>query len=74
MVKMTLGIEGMACPMCEAHVNGAIRKAFAVKEVSSSHVKNETVIVADSEIGEADLRRILDPTGYRLVSVRSETL
>ena len=36
MVKITLDIEGMACGMCEAHVNDAIRKAFSVKKVSSS--------------------------------------
>ena len=27
MVKITLEVEGMACGMCEAHVNDAIRKA-----------------------------------------------
>ncbi len=42
MVKITLDVEGMACGMCEAHVNDAIRKAFAVKKVSSSfHKKKE---------------------------------
>ncbi len=35
MVKITLEVEGMACGMCEAHVNDAIRKAFPVKKVTS---------------------------------------
>ena len=39
MVKITLEVEGMACGMCEAHVNDAIRKAFPVKKVTSSHTK-----------------------------------
>lgn len=30
MVKITLDIDGMACGMCEAHVNNAVRNAFAV--------------------------------------------
>ena len=30
MVKITLDIDGMACGMCEAHVNNALRNAFAV--------------------------------------------
>ena len=47
MVKITLEVEGMACGMCEAHVNDAIRKAFPVKKVTSSHTKGETVILAD---------------------------
>ena len=32
MVKITLDVEGMACGMCEAHVNDAIRKAFISEE------------------------------------------
>ena len=34
MIKMTVGIEGMACGMCEAHVNEAIRNTFRVKKVT----------------------------------------
>ena len=37
MYKITAEVEGMACGMCEAHVNDAIRAAFDVKKVSSSH-------------------------------------
>ena len=40
MVKITVGVEGMQCGMCEAHVNDAVRKAFPVKKVTSSHTKN----------------------------------
>lgn len=35
MVKTIVGIEGMACGMCEAHVNEAVRNAFQVKKVVS---------------------------------------
>ena len=38
MVKITVGIEGMACGMCEAHINEAVRNAFQVKKVTSSHI------------------------------------
>ena len=37
MLQYTIVVEGMACSMCEAHVNDAIRKAFPVKKVTSSH-------------------------------------
>ena len=46
MVKITVGIEGMACGMCETHINEAVRKAFQVKKVTSSHTKKQTVILA----------------------------
>ena len=42
-----VGIEGMACGMCEAHVNEAVRNAFQVKKVKSSHAKKQTVIIAE---------------------------
>lgn len=41
MIKITLDVEGMACGMCEAHVNNAVRQNFAVKKVTSSHTKGK---------------------------------
>ena len=41
MTKYTLQVGGMACSMCEAHVNNAVRKAFPVKKVSSSTLKRK---------------------------------
>lgn len=46
MVKTTLDIDGISCGMCEAHINNAVRKAFAVKKVVSSHSKGETQIIS----------------------------
>ena len=37
MVRTTVKVSGMACSMCEAHINDAIRAAFPVEKVSSSH-------------------------------------
>lgn len=72
MVRMTLGIDGMACGMCESHVNDAIRNAFPVKKVTSSYKKGETVILAEEEISGEKLHEVLDPTGYRITSVKTE--
>ena len=47
MKKITLKIDGMMCGMCESHVNDAIRRAFRVKKVSSSHAKGETIILTE---------------------------
>ena len=43
MLKITLGVDGMMCGMCESHVNDAVRKAFPVKKVTSSHATGYTV-------------------------------
>ncbi len=72
MVKMVVGVDGMMCSMCEAHMNDAVRKAFPVKKVTSSHAKGETVIIADNEISKEDLEKAVSDTGYRILSVKTE--
>ena len=57
MTKYTLVVDGMMCGMCESHVNDAVRKAFPVKKVTSSHSRKQTVVVAEEPIDEARLRR-----------------
>ena len=47
MYQITLKIDGMACGMCESHVNDAIRAKFPVKKVTSSHSKGESVILTE---------------------------
>ena len=71
MVKMTLSVDGMACGMCEAHVNDCIREAFSVKKVTSSHAKGETVILSEEPIDEAKLRTAIADTGYEVTLVTS---
>ena len=72
MRQITLKIDGMMCGMCESHVNDAVRRAFPVKKVSSSHGKGETVILSEADIPEEALRRAVDGTGYTVQSVQSE--
>ena len=45
MYQTTVGVDGMMCGMCEAHVNDAVRKAFPVKKVTSSRSKKETTVI-----------------------------
>ena len=61
MQKITVKIDGMACGMCESHVNEAIRKAFPVQKVTSSHRKGEAVILSENAIDETTLREALAP-------------
>ena len=72
MVQIRVGIDGMACGMCESHVNDAIRQHLAVKRVTSSHTKGECVIVSEIEIPEKEIRAALDGTGYGVTSYAVE--
>ena len=72
MIEITMGIEGMACAMCEAHINDAVRNAFKVKKVSSSHTKKRAVIIAEQDILEKELKDVVAKAGYNVVSVSSK--
>ena len=71
MEKITVKIDGMMCGMCESHINDAIRRAFPVKNVTSSHKKGEAVILTEAPIDEAALRSAIGATGYKVLSVES---
>ena len=73
MTKTTLKIDGMMCGMCESHVNDAIRKAFpAVKKVTSSHGKGETVVISEDPLDEAQVKATIAATGYDFKGMSSE--
>lgn len=72
MVKTTLKIDGMACSMCESHVNDAIRRSLAVKKVISNHKKGLVEIISQEPLDEAVLRSALAPTGYKVLNIQSE--
>jgi len=72
MVQITVQVEGMACSMCEVHVNDAVRNAFQIKKVTSSHKKGTTQIVCESEIDEAQLRAAIEKTGYHVGKISIE--
>lgn len=70
MIQTTIKVSGMACSMCEAHINDTIRGAFSVEKVSSSHSKGETVIVSKEPLDENALRAAIDATGYTAGEIR----
>ncbi len=72
MVKITLDVERMACGMCEAHVNDAVRQNFRVKKVSSSHSKKKTEIIAEEPIDENKLKSVIGGLGYTVLEVHTE--
>ena len=72
MVKMILSVDGMMCPMCEAHMNDAIRREFKVKSVSSSHAKKTVEIVCAEALDEEKLRATVTGLGYDLLGVSLE--
>ncbi len=71
MTEIKVQVDGMMCSMCETHINDAVRRAFPVKKVSSSHSKGETLILTEEPIEEDKLRRVIDATGYTAGEIQS---
>lgn len=72
MLKTILKIDGMACSMCEAHINDVIRKQFDVKKVTSSCKKNQAEILSETVLDENRLRAAIEDTGYTVLEIRTE--
>lgn len=69
MIETIISVDGMACKMCESHLNSTIRSAFCVKKVCSSHKKGRTVILSDQPLDEEKLLRAIRATGYHAGSI-----
>ncbi len=65
MYQTTVGVDGMMCGMCEAHVNDAVRKAFPVKKVTSSHGRGQTVILSEQALDEQAVRSAINDRLHR---------
>ena len=72
MIKTTVTVEGMACGMCEAHINDAIRAAFPVKKVTSSRAKKETDILSDTSLDHEAVKRAIAGAGYTPTAIAEE--
>lgn len=72
MVETRVKVNGMACGMCEAHVNDAVRRAFSVNKVTSSRSKHSTVILSEQPLDESTLRRVIEEAGYSVEGVETQ--
>lgn len=72
MIQTTVGIDGMMCAMCEAHINEAVRKHFVVKSAKSNRRKKQCVILSENPLDEAQLRKVIADTGYEPLSIETK--
>lgn len=72
MIKITVEVEGMACGMCEAHINDAVRQSFKIKKVVSSHSKGKTEILAENPLDDEKLKDVIEKSGYTVTGIHTE--
>ena len=72
MTTITVNVTEMMCVHCEAHVNKAIKEAFGVEDVVSSHEKGTTVIQAPQKLDEDKIREVIKEAGYEVTGITQE--
>lgn len=72
MIKITVDVDGMACGMCEVHINDAVRQNFKVKKVASSHSKGQTEILAETPLDDEKLKAVIEKAGYTVTGIHTE--
>ena len=72
MTTITVNVTGMMCGHCEAHVNKAVKEAFGVEDVVSSHEKGTTVIHAPEKLNEDKIREVIKEAGYEVTGITQE--
>ena len=72
MTTITVNVTGMMCGHCEAHVTKAVKEAFGVEDVVSSHEKGTTVIHAPEKLDEDKIREVIKEAGYEVTGITQE--
>ena len=65
-MEVTLKIEGMMCPHCEARVKNVLEAQEGVTEAIVSHEKGEAIVKSDKEISFDTLKEIVEAQGYKV--------
>lgn len=73
MYKIKIKVEGLKCTHCERHVNEAIKEAFLVKKVTSSHTDKEVVITSKADIDNEKIKEVIEEAGYQVLDIQKES-
>ena len=68
-MTITLKIEGMMCPRCEAHVKKALEALEEVAEAKVSHEAGTAVVTLKTEIADEALKTAVEAEDYTVLSV-----
>ncbi len=64
MYQIVAKVEGIMCCNCEKHINSAVKEAFKVKKVTSSHTEKETVILTKEDLDVEKVKAVIEEAGY----------
>lgn len=56
-------VKGMACGMCESHINDAVRMVADIKSVNSDRRKEQTLVCAET-LDTEKIKQVIRDLGY----------
>ena len=66
-MEITMKIEGMMCPRCEAHVKKALEAVEGVAEARASHTEGVAVVSLSKPVELAVLKKAVTDEGYDVI-------
>ena len=66
-MEITIKIEGMMCPHCEAHVKKALEAIDGVEIAVPSHQNNQAVVTLNKEVPVETLHAAITESGYKVI-------
>ena len=66
-MEITMKIEGMMCPHCEANVKKTLEEFAEVREAVVSHKEGTAIITLDADLGVATLKKAVEDKGYKVI-------
>ncbi len=66
-MEITLKIEGMMCPHCEAHVKKALEGVAEVREAIVSHKDGTAIVTLDADAAPVTLKKAVEEQGYKVI-------
>ena len=66
-MEITLKIEGMMCPHCEATVKKTLESIDGVVLATPSHTENNAVVKLSKDVDVALLEKAVEDAGYTVV-------
>ena len=66
-MQITMKIEGMMCPNCEAHVKKALEGVAEVREAVVNHKDGTAIVTLDADAAPVTLKKAVEEQGYKVI-------
>lgn len=66
-MQITMKIEGMMCPHCEANVKKTLEEFAEVREAVVNHKDGTAIVTLDADLGVDTLKKAVEDKGYKVV-------